>query len=73
MQKKKIGRPQSVIYYNTKILQEETCKEAISKKNYLVFLGIQKMCLRLRVKVNSEAIKNKTNKFDEFKTFFNKK
>ena len=57
MQKKKIGRPQSVIYYNTKILQEETCKEAISKKNYLVFLGIQKMCLRLRAKVNSEAIK----------------
>ena len=57
MQKKKIGRPQSVIYYNTKILQEETCKEAISKKNYLVFLGIQKMCLRLRVKMNSEAIK----------------
>ena len=31
------------------------------------------MCLRLRVKVNSEAIKNKTNKFDEFKTFRNKK
>ena len=30
--KKKIGRPHSVIYHNTKILKEETCKRAIWKK-----------------------------------------
>ena len=29
---KKIGRPHSIIYYNTRILQEETCKWAIWKK-----------------------------------------
>ena len=27
--KKKIGRPQGIIHYNNKILQEETCKQAI--------------------------------------------
>ena len=33
MQQKKIGRPQSIIYYNTKILLEETCKQAIWKNS----------------------------------------
>ena len=35
--KKKIGRPQSIIYYNTKILKEETCKWAIWKNSYWGF------------------------------------
>ena len=32
----KKGRPHNIIiiYYNTKILQEETCKQAIWKNNY---------------------------------------
>ena len=41
MQKK--GRPQNIIiiYYNTKILQEEACKQAIWKNSYWGFLGRQ--------------------------------
>ena len=49
--KKKIGRPHSIIYY-----KEETCKQAIWKNSYWGFLGMQEMCLRLRVKMDSKAI-----------------
>ena len=34
---KKIGRPYTIIYYSTKILQEETCKQAISKNVFEAF------------------------------------
>ena len=54
--KKKIGRPDSTIYYGTKILQEDTCKQAFRKNSYWGFLGIEEMCLRLEVKMNSKAI-----------------
>ena len=56
MQKK--GRPHNIIiiYYNTKILQEEACKQAIWKNSYWGFLGRQKIRLRLRVKMNWKAI-----------------
>ena len=54
--KKNIGKPHSIISYNTKILKEETCKRATWKNSYWGFLGIQKMCLWLRVKMNSKAI-----------------
>ena len=58
--KKKIGRPHSIIHYNTKIPKEETCKPGIWKNCYWDVLGIQEMCLILRVKKNSKA----TNKQD---------
>ena len=54
--KKKIGRPHSIIHYNTKIPKEETCKPGIWKNCYWGVLGIQEMCLILRVKKNSKAI-----------------
>ena len=56
--KKKIERPHSIIYYNIKILQEETCKQTIWKNSYWGFSRIQETCLNLRVKVDSKAINN---------------
>ena len=53
---KKIGIPHSIIYYNTKILKEETSKQTIWKNSYWGFLGIQEMCLGLTVTMNSKAI-----------------
>ena len=54
-EKKKIGRPHSMIYYNTKFLQEKTCKQTIWESSYGGFSGIHKMCLRL---INWKSFKN---------------
>ena len=54
--KKKRLKKDHIVYCNTKILQEEACKRAIWKNSYWGFLGIQEMCLQLRVKMNLKAI-----------------
>ena len=41
--KKVIGRSHSTVYYNAKILQEETCKQAMRRKRFWGFLGIEEM------------------------------
>ena len=41
--KNKIGRSHSTVYYNAKILQEETCKQAMRRKRFWGFLGIEEM------------------------------